>query len=196
MLYSIKNREDLEKLEELVSLQSQVKAMGLQDKLGEQNYHHETEKLCEPVVDIIKNTFEKITKTLTENSVNINEVIENLNEKKLELINDKGLIATYLAFSLVMLLQPENKSQIKLIKNHKSTNMNDFSMNGGIPVTLFSNMLVFRDSIKSFKLDEDLLETISNYDFNVSLSNPKDQKLDYETGKQMIINIKQKTTKK
>ena len=34
MLYSIKNVKDLEKLEELVSLQSQVKAVRLQDKLG------------------------------------------------------------------------------------------------------------------------------------------------------------------
>ena len=34
MLYSIKNGENLENLNELVSLQSQVKALGLQDKLG------------------------------------------------------------------------------------------------------------------------------------------------------------------
>ena len=34
MLYSIKNIEDLEKLNELVSLQDQVKAVRLQDKLG------------------------------------------------------------------------------------------------------------------------------------------------------------------
>ena len=35
MLYSIKNREDLKNLNELVSLQYQVKAVKLQDKLGE-----------------------------------------------------------------------------------------------------------------------------------------------------------------
>ena len=34
MLYSIKDREDFVKLEELVSLQTQVKAVTLQDKLG------------------------------------------------------------------------------------------------------------------------------------------------------------------
>ena len=55
--------------------------------------------------------------------------------------------------------------------------MNDFLINEGIPVTLFSNMITFRDSNKSFKLDGDLLETMTNYDFNVSHSNPKDQKL-------------------
>ena len=40
--------------------------------------------------------------------------------------------------------------------------MSDFLMNGGILVTLYSNMLTFRDSKKSFILDGDLLETISN----------------------------------
>ena len=38
MLYSIKNREDLENLNELVSLQDQVKVVRLQDKLGKQNF--------------------------------------------------------------------------------------------------------------------------------------------------------------
>ena len=44
-------------------------------------------------------------------------------------------------------------------------------------------MLNFRDSNKSFKLDEDLLETMTNYDFKVRHSNPKDQKLIYEFAK-------------
>ena len=34
-------------------------------------------------------------------------------------------------------------------------------INGGITVTLFSNMITFRDSNKSFKLDGDLLETMT-----------------------------------
>ena len=54
--------------------------------------------------------------------------------------------------------------------------MNDFLMNGGIPVSLYSNMIIFRDSNKSFKLDGDLLETIANYDFNVDHSKQQDRK--------------------
>ena len=73
--------------------------------------------------------------------------------------------------------------------------MNDFLINEGIPVTLFSNMLLFRDSNKSFKLDGDLLETMTNNEFNVSHSDPKDQKLIYEFGKEMNFNIKQKGRK-
>ena len=44
MLFPIKHREDLEKLSELVSLQDQVKAVRLQDKLGKQNFHEDLKK--------------------------------------------------------------------------------------------------------------------------------------------------------
>ena len=44
MLFSINNREDLEELEELTSLERQVKAVRLQDKLGKQNFHEDMKK--------------------------------------------------------------------------------------------------------------------------------------------------------
>ena len=73
--------------------------------------------------------------------------------------------------------------------------MNDFKINGGIPVTLYSNMITFRDINKSFKLDGDILETITNYDFNVDHSNQQDRKLFYEFGKELTFDIKQKGRK-
>ena len=73
--------------------------------------------------------------------------------------------------------------------------MNDFLTNGGLPVTLVSNMLIFRDSNKSFKLDGDLLQTMTSYDFNVNNSDPKDQKLNHEFAKEMNFNIKEKGQK-
>ena len=69
--------------------------------------------------------------------------------------------------------------------------MNDFLIIEGKPVTLVSKMLIFRDSNISFKLDGDLLETMTKYDFNVSHPDPKNQKLIYEFGKEMNFNIKQ-----
>ena len=44
MLYSIKIKDDLEKLNELNSLQSQVKTLRLQDKLGKQNFYEDMKK--------------------------------------------------------------------------------------------------------------------------------------------------------
>ena len=66
-------------------------------------------------------------------------------------MNDKGLIAPYLTSSLVKLFKPENRIEFRLKKDLNSTKMNDFLINGGILVTLFSNMITFRDSNKSFK---------------------------------------------
>ena len=195
MLFPIKDREELNKLEELASLQDQVKVVKLQDKLGKQNFHEDMKKVFEPVTKSLENTSENLTKAITENSINNNKAIENLNEKILELMDDKGMITSFLASSLVNLFKHENKSQFRLKKDLNSTKMNDFLINKGIPVTLVSNLLIFRDSNKSFKLEGDLLETITNYDFNVDHSNQQDRKLIYEFAKEMNFNIKEKGNK-
>ena len=54
MLLPIKNREDLDQLEELASIQSQVKDFRLQDKLRKQNFHEKIKKVFEPVPDTQK----------------------------------------------------------------------------------------------------------------------------------------------
>ena len=73
--------------------------------------------------------------------------------------------------------------------------MKDFLINGGIPVTIYDNMLTSRDSNRSFILDIDLLETMTNYNFNVSNSNPQDRTLIYEFGKEMNFDFRQQGRK-
>ena len=132
-------------------------------------------KVFEPLTDTLKKTSENTTKTITEISINNNKAIENLNEKILELMDDKGLIAPYLTSSLVEVFKKDNKSQFRLKKDPNSTKLNVFLRHGTIPVTIFSNMIVFRDSNKSFRLEGDLLKVITNYKFNVDHSNPQDK---------------------
>ena len=50
-------------------------------------------KVFEPLTETLKKTSEKITKTITENSINNNKAISDLSEKILELMNDKGMIS-------------------------------------------------------------------------------------------------------
>ena len=142
------------------------------------------------MTDAIKNASESITKTLTENSINNNKAIENLNEKILELMDEKGMIAPYLVSSLSNVFTLENKSQFRLRKDPNSTKINDFLIHRGIPVTLFSNMIIFRDSNKSFKLEGDLLKLITNHKFNAGHSSPQDKKLIYEFVKEMNYDTK------
>ena len=190
MLYPINNREDLQKLNDAVLLQNQVQEVRLQNKLGDQNYHEDINKFFKPMTDELKNTSEKITRTLTENSINNNKAIENLNEKILELMNEQGMIASYLVSSLVEVFKKDNKSQFRLRKDPNSTKLNDFLIHGTIPVTIFSNMITFRDSNKSFRLEGDLLKVITNYKFNIDHSNPQDKKLIYQFAKEMKYDTK------
>ena len=174
MMFPIRKVGDLQNLNEAVSLQNQVKIIRLQDKLGKQNFHENMEEVIEPLTDTLKKTSDNITKTITEIAINNNKAIENLHEKILELLNDKGMIAPYLTTSLVEVFKKETKSQFRLRKDHNSTKMNDFLIHGTIPVTIFTNMITFRDSNKTFRLEGDLLIVITNYKFNVDHSSPQD----------------------
>ena len=190
MLYSIKDREDLEKLEELDSLQNQVKVVKLQDKLGEQNFHEDMKKIFEPVTKSLENTSENLTKAITETSIKNNQAIENINNNLLEIMNDRGILATYLMSPLSKITNPENKSQFRLEKDHNSKRVNDFLMKNKIPISLYGNMLTFRDTNKQFELKGDLLEMITNSKFNVALASLSDKKLMYDFAKEMHFDPK------
>ena len=112
-MYSIKNREVLENLNELVPLQSQVKAVRIQDKLGKQNFHEDMKKILEAVTKSIKDVSEEVTKTMTENYIKNNQALENLNNKLLEIIKDWGILASYLMSALSKITLLESSSQFK-----------------------------------------------------------------------------------
>ena len=188
MMFPIRNVEDLQNLNEAVSLENQVKVVRLQDKLGKQNFHEDMTKVFEPLTDTLKKTSEKITKTITENSINNNKAIENSNEKVLESMNDKGLIDS----SLIEVIKSDNKGQFRLTKDPNSTKPNDFLINEKVPVTIFSNMLTFRDTKKVFKIEGDLYKLITDYKFNVDHSNKQNRQIFYEFGKEMKYKLKNK----
>ena len=189
MLYAIKNREALENLEELASLENQVKVVKLQDKLGKQNFHEDMKKVFEPVTKSLENTSENLTKAITETSIKNNQAIENINNNLLEIMNDRGILATYLMSPLSRITNPENASQFKLVKDPSSNRVNDLKINKTIPITLYGNMLTFRDTSKQFELKGDLLEMITNSKFNVDLASLSDKKLMYDFAKEMYFDL-------
>ena len=135
MLYSNKDREDLENLNELVSLLDQVKVVRLQDKLGKQNFHEDMKKSFEPVTKSLKNTSENLTKAITETSIKNNLAIENINNNLLEIMNDRDILASYLMSPLSRITNPENSSQFKIVKDPSSNRENDLKINKTIPIT-------------------------------------------------------------
>ena len=190
MLYSIKDREGLENLNELVSLEDQVKVVRLLDKLGKQNFHEDMKKVFEPVTKSLENTSENLTKAITETSIKNNLAIENINNNLLEIMNDRGILTTYLMSPLSRITNPENTTQFKLVKDHNSNRVNDLLINNTIPITLYGIILTFRDTGKKFELKVDLLEMITNTKFNVDLASLQDKKLMYDFAKEMHFDQK------
>ena len=107
MMYSIKDSEYLEELNELVSLKDQVKAVRLQDKLGKQIFHEDMKKVFEPVTKPLESTSQDITKTTKETSIKNNQAIENLNNKLIEIMNDRGInhLICYLFYRKSLILK-------------------------------------------------------------------------------------------
>ena len=190
MLYAIKNNNDLENLNELVSLENQVKVDRLQDKLGKQNFHGNMKKIFEPVTKSLENTSQDITKTITENSIKNNQALENFNNKLLEIMNDRGILATYLMSPLSKITKPESTSQFKLVKDSSPNRVNDLLLKNTIPITLYNNLLTFRDTGKEFELKGGLLKMITNNNYNVSHASLRDKKLMYDFAKEMNFDMK------
>ena len=68
--------------------------------------------------------------------------------------------------------------------------MIEILVHGKIPVTLYSNTLIFRDTSKSFQPNGDILKTITIYIFNVGHSNLQDRKIIRELAEEMNIDIR------
>ena len=190
MLYPIGNVENLQKLNELVSLENQVKVVRLQDKLGKQNFHEDMKKVFEPVTKSHENTSQDITETITESSVKNNQAIENLNNKLLEIMIARDIKASYLLSPLAKITNPENSTQFKLVKDSSSNRVNDLLIHNTIPNTLQDNLLKFRDSGKVFELKGELLKMITNKNYNVDLASLSDKKLMYDFAKEKNFDIK------
>ena len=81
----------------------------MQGKLAKQIFHEDNKKVYDPLTDTIKNTNGKLTKILTVTSINNIKAISDLNENFLKLMNDNGIKAPFLTFSLVNRFKPEKK---------------------------------------------------------------------------------------
>ena len=125
----------MEKLKKLVSLQVEVKAVRLQDKLGKQNFHEDMKKILEPVTKSLESTSQDKAKTLMEESNKNSQKIENLDNNVLQIMNDRGILASYLMIPISKITNPENSTQLKLVKDHSSNRVNDLFLNKTIPIT-------------------------------------------------------------
>ena len=147
-------------------------------------------KVFEPVTKSLENTSENITKVIRESSIKNNKTLEYLNNKFLEIMNDRGILASYLMSLVSEITNPENTGQFKLVKDSSSNRFNDLKINKTIPSTLHKILLTFRDSNKEFEFTGDLLKMIPNKNNNVDLASLQDKKLIYDFAKKMNFDVK------
>ena len=119
-----------------------------------------------------------------------NQALENLNNKVLEIVNDRDVLASYLMTPLSKITNPENTTQFKLVKDSNSNRVNDFKINKTKPNTLHDNLLTFPDTNKVFELQGDLLKMITNKNYNIDLASLQDKKLMYDFAKEMNFDMK------
>ena len=91
-------------------------------------------------------------------------------------MNDWGMLATYLLCLLSKIDNPELTSQFTLVKGPDSNRVNDLLINKRIPVTLYNNLLTFRNADKKVELEEDFSEIIIIRNYNVDLVRLSDLK--------------------
>ena len=89
---------------------------------------------------------EDVTKTMTERSHENNKDLENLNDKLPEMMNDLGILLSYLLSPLSKINKSEYSSQLKLVKDPDANRVKDLLKNKTIPVTLVDNLLTIRDT--------------------------------------------------
>ena len=147
-------------------------------------------KVFELVTKSLENTSGNITKTITETSIKNNQAMENLNNKLLEIIYDRCILALHLMSPLSKINIPEKASQFKLVKDSNSNRVNDLKINKTIPNTLYNNMLTFRDAGTEFELKGDLLKMVTNKNYNVDLASLSDKKLMYDFANEKKIDLK------
>ena len=89
-MYTIKNRDDLEKLKKLNSLNEKLKEQRLKKKLGRQDFHHNVNELFEPVTkkqthiqESISNQTEKITENQEKSDASRQLITDAINQNTL-----------------------------------------------------------------------------------------------------------------
>ena len=136
MLYSNKTTEDLLKLNQIVSLQNQVKTLRLQGKMKRKIFTRIWKEI-QPITKLTKDVPEDVTKTSTETSKESNKAIVILNDKILDLMEDRGVLATFLLSPSSKNINPEPTRQFEPVRDLDSNMVEDLLINKTLPAAQY-----------------------------------------------------------
>ena len=159
------------------------------EHLGQQGFHYDVKELLEAITNSIKDASEDVTGTMMENS-NENKALTTWNNKLLKLMNDRGIVASYLLSLFYKITNPEITSQFKLVRDSNSKRVKHSLLHNIIPVILSDIFSIFQDTNEEFESQGDLLKMVINKNYNVDLANLQDKKLKYDLAREMNFDVK------
>ena len=142
--------------------------------------------MTKPVEDVSQ----EVTRTISETSIENNNALLNLNDKPLETLSDRGILASCLMSPLSKITNPEHTIQFKLVRDPDSNRVKDLLLNKTKPVTHHDSLLKFRDRERKFNLEGDPLKMITNKNYNVDLVTSSDKRLTFKFAKEMSFDEK------
>ena len=141
--------------------------------------------LFEPGTKINEDTSQKVTKTITETSIENDKALTNLNDTLLFIVNERAILASSLLSPLSKLKSREHNSRIKNVKCPDSNRVNDLLINKTLTVILYDNLFTFRDTDKKFEINEEFYKLITIENYILVLSKLTDIKNLIEFAKEM-----------
>ena len=102
-------------------------------------------------------------------------------------MKDRCLLSSCLVFPLFKTFNPEHTNQFKLADDPKLNKVKDILIKQTILGSLSGDLRTFRDTNKKFKLEGDVLKTITNKNYNVDISKIWDEKLLLIIAKQLCF---------
>ena len=104
-------------------------------------------------------------------------------------------MASYLLSTRSKVTDLEHASQFKPLNDPDSKGVDDLLLNERIPVILFNNLLTFPDTDKKLELEGELLEMITNKNYNVDLAKLSEKKLLFDFATERYFDEKASSNK-
>ena len=140
-MYSIHNRDDLEKLKKLQETKSSLKAERLKEKLGKQDFHYDMEEVFEPVTE---NQKKSQNKTKLES------------EKQIQALRDSTQTTTQAIQDQTRAIQESSNTLNKKLQKSVKQGIQEYDK-----ITNRNNQIV-TDLVNSNQVDSSIVKTVSN----------------------------------
>ena len=119
-MFWFENREDSENSNEIVSLKSQVRELRSQDESRKQIFHEDLKNVFKPVTNTKKDLSEDVSKTMMVTSEENISTLLYLNNKLLDVMIDRGIMAARKLSSLSTIANSDHTITFKLVKDPHS----------------------------------------------------------------------------